>query len=451
MQEPGAVRTAVRETESIYQIFIRNYTEEGTLRAAIGRLDEVRALRFDWVYLTPIHPIGRAARKGTLGSPYAIADYRLVDPDLGTIDDFRSFVKGVHERGMKLMIDVVYNHTSPDSRLAVGHPEWFLSGKRGVSGARGKPGRKCEDWSDVVDFDFSSSHDLWDELIETLVYWREQGVDGFRCDVASLVSADFWREARRRVNDEDPKTGEEQRPTLWLAESVHPSFLLSMRDRGFGGWSDGELHAAFDLTYDYDGWEQLERVWSGTVPLSAYLGYLETQRALSPASARKIRYLENHDQRRAADRFGAGARLRAWTVFYQLLPGSTFAYMGQEYAIDKRPSLFEREPVQWKDGDRAFRDFFSVCFAATQRIKGEAPRFSWKALGEGVVLIERRGTKSNFAALLNLDDRSGRLELSESLIGVDLLTGNKVNLSGLIELPRGALVVERSAAGTRSR
>ena len=441
MKETRTARTGVEETESIYQVFIRNYTEAGTFRAAIERLDEVRDLGFDWVYLTPIHPIGVTARKGKLGSPYAIADYALVNPELGTLDDFLSFGRAVRDRDMKLMIDVVYNHTAPDSRLASEHPEWFLRGKDG------KPGRKCADWSDVIDFDFDSSRELWEELIKTLVYWRKQGADGFRCDVASLVNSEFWRAARRRVNDTDPATGTDKRPTLWLAESVHPHFLLSMRDNGFGAWSDGELHeAAFDLSYDYDGWEKLERVWSGEVPLSAYMDHLTTQRALSPAYCRKIRYLENHDQRRAADRFGRGPRLEAWTAFYQLLPGSTFAYMGQEYALEKRPSLFDPDPVRWEDGDDAFRKYFAVCFAATQRIKREAPRFSWKVLGEGVVLLERSGKKSRFTALVNLDGRSGSCNLSEPLCGIDLLSGKEMKLSGRIELPQGALILEYPSA-----
>ncbi len=437
MHDQVTARPGVAETESIYQIYIRNFTEAGTFKAAAERLDEARDLGFGWIYLTPIHPIGKVSRKGGLGSPYAVADYRAVNPELGTLEDFRSFGRAVRERGMKLMIDVVYNHTASDARLVKEHPAWYLRDSRGM------PSRKCADWSDVVDFDYASSPALAEELIDTLVYWREQGVEGFRCDVASLVPAEFWVEARRRVNARDG-AGAEKRPTLWLAESVHPHFLLSMRDNGFGAWSDGELHAAFDLSYDYDGWEKLERVWSGEAPLATYLEHLDTQRALSPASARKIRYLENHDQRRAADRFGTGPRLEAWTAFYQLLPGSTFAYMGQERAIRRLPSLFEKDPVRWEDGDGAFRKFFAACFAATQRVKRTAGRFSWKELAEGVVLLEREGASSAFSAILNVDDRSGRVELSEPLIGEDALTGKKVRLEGRIELPRGALIVERA-------
>lgn len=433
------LRRAVPETVSIYQVFIRNFTEEGSFRAAENRLDSVKELGFDWVYLTPVHPIGKAARKGSVGSPYAVADYRKVDEASGGLAGFDSFIAAARARGLKVMIDVVYNHTAPDSRLAAEKPEWFLRGKGG------KPGRKCEEWSDVVDLDFSSGGGLREELISTLEYWRDRGVEGFRCDVASLVPVDFWIEARRRVNR--AQDGEEASPVLWLAESVHPSFLLSMRERGFGAWSDAELHAAFDLTYDYDGWERLEKAWSGELPLARYLEYLEVQNAAYPAGARKIRYLENHDQERAAARFGRGSRLRAWTAFYQFLPGIAFAYMGQENAVDRRPSLFERDPVPWKDGDSAFRAFFKACLAATAKAKAEAPAFSWTVPAEGVIRMERKGRDADYTLLANLDDRSGKVDVGAGMEGVDLLSGKDISLTGRIELPRGAILVRKPRGG----
>ncbi|WP_304222332.1 alpha-amylase family glycosyl hydrolase [Gracilinema caldarium] len=435
------VRTGrgIPETTALYQIFIRNYTKEGTFAAAIKKLSEVKNLGFSWVYLTPIHPIGKVNRKGSQGSPYAIADYRKVDPELGTVDDLKNFITEANRLGLKVMIDVVYNHTAPDSRLAHEHPEWFLKG------ADGKPGRKCEDWSDVIDLDYlspESRESLWDELIDTLIYWRELGIEGFRCDVASLVPREFWVEARRRVNLRDPATGAEKRPTLWLAESVHPSFLLYLRDAGFHAWSEPELHDAFDLTYDYDGWQRLEQVWSGKRPLAYYLDFLEVQRAAYPAWAQKIRYLENHDQRRAASRFGKGKRLEAWTAFYQLLPGCTFAYMGQEWAIEEYPTLFEKNPVPWEQGDKAFREYFGKLFNITQKIKSEAPRFSWTELAEGLVLLERQGNNGKFSCLCNLDGRSGFIELSKPLEGTDLLSGKAVHLKGRIDIPQGALLIK---------
>jgi glycosidase len=435
------VRTSkpVPETWALYQIFVRNYTPEGTFAAARKKLHEVKALGFPWIYLTPIHPVGKKQRKGSLGSPYAIADYKLVDEHLGTLEDFKGFLQEAKKLGLKVMLDVVFNHTSPDSRLTQEHPEWFLQE------ADGRLGRKCDDWSDVVDFDFlapASVSGLWDELISTLIYWRELGVEGFRCDVASLVPREFWVEARKRVNQADPLTGVEKRPTLWLAESVHPSFLLDQRRRGFNAWSDAELHDAFDLSYDYDGWQRLDQVWAGQRPLSYYLDHLEVQQACSPAWARKIRYLENHDQGRGAHRFGRGKKLEAWTAFYQLLPGCTFVYMGQEAAIAEHPSLFEKNPVPWEVADPAFRSFFSLLFAQTQNIKATAPLFSYKEFGEGLVLLERRGDGLTYKALCNLDDRTGFLNLSAPLEGKDLLSGKDVSLKGRVLIPRGVLLLQ---------
>lgn len=443
----------IDETSAIYQIYLRNFTPEGTFGAAIPRLAGIAAMGFDWIYLTPIHPSGRAGRKGSLGSPYAIADYRAVDPDLGAIDDFRAFLKAAHGAGLKVMMDVVYNHTSPDSVLARENPEWFLRG------SGGSLGRKCADWSDVVDFDYGSSPQLWVELMSILVGWREEGVDGFRCDVASLVPVDFWKQARQRVNQYDPGTCKELHPILWLAESVHPHFLKQMREAGWGAWSEPELHAVFDLTYDYDGWERLEKVWKNEGGAREYLEYLFVQETLYPAKARKIRFLENHDQARAAERFGARAGLESWTLFYQFIPGVAFAYMGQELAIAHKPDLFEKDPVDWSSGDAAFRGFFVRALAACTRMKAAAPRFSWTEVGRGVFLLERSaaatmaapagtaalssaGSLVRFALLVDLEGRGGKIKLPAPLRGRDVMGGGEVALESEIAVPKRPLFVE---------
>ena len=123
----------IQESSYIYQIFLRNFTQEGTFRAAIPELERISNLGFDWIYLTPIHPIGEKARKGTYGSPYAIRDYRKINPELGDETDFTNFVEEVHAHDLKLMIDIVFNHTSPDSVLVHEHPDWFIRGGRWAS------------------------------------------------------------------------------------------------------------------------------------------------------------------------------------------------------------------------------------------------------------------------------------------------------------------------------
>jgi len=472
----------IDESSAIYQIFLRNFTPEGDFAAAMPRLAGIKTMGFDWICLTPIHPIGVESRKGRMGSPYAIADYRAIDPSLGTVGDFRAFLAAAHSLGLKVMMDIVFNHTSPDSVLARTHPEWFLQAGSGdgasasaAAAARemmhglkapGALGRKCADWSDVVDFDYGSSPQLWAELFSVLVGWRDEGVDGFRCDVASLVPVDFWKQARQRVNQYDPGSRKERHPLLWLAESVHPRFLKEMRDSGWGAWSEPELHSVFDLTYDYDGWERLEKVWLGERPASSYLDYLYAQETLYPARARKIRFLENHDQERIAGRFVTRGRFEAWTAMMLFIPGLVFAYMGQELALERKPGLFEKDPVDWEAGDESFREYFVQAVAACRDAKRRAPFFSWKEPGKGVYLLERSGRAAHdsrgagrgagqgaaagsvipesprFALLVNLEGWNSTLRFAEPLRGRDLMTGKTVILEGEIVPPENPLILE---------
>ena len=190
---------------TMYSIYVRNYSEEGTFEAVRRDLPRIRALGVDLLWFLPIHPIGRAGRKGTLGSPYAISDYRAVNPEYGTREDFVRLVDEAHRLGMRCLIDVVYNHTAPDSVLAREHPEWFYHRPDGTFGNR------IGDWTDVIDLDYSHPA-LWDYQIETLRQWAAI-VDGFRCDVAPLVPLAFWLRAREAVEAVRPGC-------LWLAETA---------------------------------------------------------------------------------------------------------------------------------------------------------------------------------------------------------------------------------------
>ncbi len=423
---------------SIYQIFPRNYTAEGTLQAAAARLPEPAELGFDFVYLTPVHPIGKIKRKGSLGSPYAIADYRAVDPLLGGEAGLRTFIAEAHRLGLGVIMDVVYNHTSPDSVLVQEHPEWFWKNDGALS-------PRIAEWSDVVDLDYSRK-ELWDYQIETLRLWADFGADGFRCDVASLVPLEFWIAARERLAAY--RRAADKCPLLWLAESVHKEFVVECRRRGLYAASDPELHAAFDISYDYDGREELEAAWRGELSLSYYLRHLEVQEALYPQRAVKLRFLENHDQGRAAARFGRGARLRNWTLFSMLLPGTFMAYMGEALAMERRIGLFERESMLVEEGDGAFKPFFARALSLSKAIKAEAPLFDARLLAEGVVLVRRHGKGRSYRAILNMDGRSGRIELPlggaalEETLDGEVLMGERVESgSTSLLLGREPLVV----------
>jgi glycosidase len=419
---PASLRGA-----SIYQVFVRNYSQEGTFDAALPALDAAVRMGFDIVCLTPIHPVGKVARKGTLGSPYAVADYRTVESSLGGEAGFRRFLDAAHGKGLKVLIDIVYNHTSPDSVLAHEHPEWFWKGPDG------KPCSRVPEWSDVVDLDYSNAG-LREYQIETLEGWARFGADGFRCDVASLVPVDFWVEARRRCAA--------IRDCLWLAESVHKNFLRDMRRRGFYAACDAELHEAFDITYDYDGREELDTPRASRKPLPAYLHHLYLQECMYPATAIKARFLENHDLPRAARRFGKWYALKNWTAFAMLLPGTFFAYAGEELSIEEQPSLFEKESVPWAKGDREFEAWFTKAHLATKAIRAREPLFDVREIAAGIVLVERRGGEKPVAALFNLEGHSGLAKLPFPIRGTNILSGEHVDLKKTIDIPGEPIVVE---------
>lgn len=317
----------------MYQIFVRNFSKEGTFKAVQKSVDRIKDLGVDIVWFAPIHPIGEKARKGSLGSPYAIKDYRAINPEYGTIDDFKEAVNAIHEAGMKCIIDVVYNHTSPDSVLASEHPDWFYHKSDGSFGNR------VGDWTDIIDLDYANKG-LWDYQIETLKMWAEI-VDGFRCDVAPLVPIDFWKKARTEV--------EKIRPgCIWLSESVDPPFIMTMRDMGLVAQSDSEMYQAFDILYDYDIYSSLTEYVAGTGTLKAYSDAINRQEYTYPDNYVKLRFLENHDQPRARFLFPGEKALRNATAFLYFQKGMTLIYAGQECGLSHLPSLFDRDTVDWK-------------------------------------------------------------------------------------------------------
>lgn len=320
----------------MYSVFVRNFSEEGTFRQVQNELERIKALGVDIIWLMPIHPIGEKARKGTLGSPYAIRDYRAIDPALGTMDDFKALVDAIHALGMRCIIDVVYNHTSPDSWMAEHHPEWFYHKPDGSFGNR------IGDWTDVIDLDYSNPGP-WDYQIETLKMWAGI-VDGFRCDVAPLIPLEFWLRARREVEAVRPGC-------LWLSESTEPEFVAWNRARGVPCLSDSEIFQAFDVSYEYDIFTYYKDYLTGKIPLSEYAAAINRQESIYPENFVKLRFLENHDRARAKLMTGDERSLRNWTAFLYFQKGMTLLYAGQEREDAHRPSLFEKDIVNWTGKD----------------------------------------------------------------------------------------------------
>ena len=312
----------------IYSVYLRNHTEEGTFAALEGDLDRIKALGTDIIWLLPIHPIGQKNKKGDLGCPYSISDYRGINPEYGTDDDLRHLVEEIHARSMICIIDVVYNHTSHDSVLFREHPEYFYRKEDGSFGNR------YGDWTDVLDLDYSN-RELWDYQIETLVKWAHI-VDGFRCDVASCVPTGFWERAVQAVAEVRPDA-------IWLAESVYAGHVQFARECGYPVATDTDLYRAFDMEYPYDVQDYFDRYAEGKGKLSQYIAMLNYQEHIFPTDYNKVRFLENHDTPRASHRFPDAGVMLNWLAFVYFQKGTTMLYGGQEWQNEEYCSLFDKQ------------------------------------------------------------------------------------------------------------
>ena len=407
------------QNQVIYSVYVRAHTPEGTFSAVTPDLDRIKALGADYIWFMPIHPIGVKGRKGSRGCPYANRDYRAVNPEYGTMDDFRRLCDEIHARGMKVMIDVVYNHTSPDSVLWETHPEFFYKKPDG------SPGNHVGEWTDVIDLDYSVPA-LWDYQIESLTQWAAL-VDGFRCDVASFVPVEFWKKARAAVEAAHPGF-------VWLAESVHKSFGEEMRGRGLYCATDAEAFEAFDIEYEYDIREVFDAYLKGEVPLSRWTDALNAQETEYPANYNKLRFLENHDQPRIASLVASEDDLKNYTAMLYFLKGATLLYAGQEWENDHLPSLFEKEPI-----DRGTGKDLTPLLRALRAVKRDAlspdDAFSARAMDKcDVAVMERADAGARKLGIFSLRSRAVSVEL-------DVPDGSYVNLidGSRVTVLRGAL------------
>ncbi len=313
---------------ALYEVFVRDFSPAGTFRGVIEGLDRIQASGADVLWLMPIHPIGVKNRKGTFGSPYAVKDYRAVNPDYGTAADFRALVDAVHARGMKLILDWVPNHTAPDHPWTREHPDWYFRDAKGQPMVPRDEKGKLTDWTDVAQLDYKVPA-LRREMIATMRHWlQEYGIDGFRVDVAGFMPYDFWREATPQIRAAVP------RPILLLAE-----------------WGDLEMHRlGFDLTYGWDSYKRLKEVWGGA-PASGFVSAELADMRAMPAGGMRMRFTTNHDET-AWDQpplalFAGSPGARAAFVANGLLPGRPLLYNGQEVENPEKVALFEKKPLAW--------------------------------------------------------------------------------------------------------
>jgi cyclomaltodextrinase / maltogenic alpha-amylase / neopullulanase len=364
----------------IYEVFPRAYSPGADFKGVAADLDRLRNLGVDVVWLMPIHPMGKLKAKGSIGSPYAVRDYRAIDPAYGTADDLKNLVAEAHRRNMKVFIDIVANHTSWDSVLMEKHPDWY---RHDASGRIVPPN---PDWVDVAQLDYSNPA-LRKYMSDTLVWWlREFNLDGFRCDYAAGVPRDFWEAARPQWD--------RVRPGLaFLAESDEPAFLRS----------------AFDIDYAWDFYHALSDAMEGREPASVVRKTWENAEAKYPRGALRLRFSDNHDQLRATGRAGLPAALAASALIFTL-DGVPLLYNGMEVGDtieSTAPALFERAPIQWNMAERRpyvegfYKSLISLRRAHPALTRGDV-RWLKNADEQRVLSYERTGNGESLVVVVNL-------------------------------------------------
>ncbi len=415
----------------MYSVYVRNHGENGSFKDVEKDLQRIKELGTDIVWLMPIHTIGVKNKKGSLGCPYAIENYREVNPEYGTLEDFKSLIESTHALGMKLIIDVVYNHTSPDSWLVKNHPEYFYKTENGSMG------NKVGDWTDIVDLDYNNK-ELWSYQIETLKYWVFLGVDGFRCDVASLLPLDFWLKARAELTDINPDT-------IWLAESVHPEFMLTMRKNGFAGLSDSELYQAFDITYDYDVHAEYLGYMQGKLSLKEYISRVSFQEAIYPENYVKLRFLENHDQPRAKKLIPDEEALNIWTGFFYFQKGCALLYAGQEAQNTNTPSLFDIDKVDWSGIKEDYIELLKVLADIKRKpIMSKGFYEIYTDSSKDVIIASYESKQSKLIGIFNVAKEQGDICLSiPDGEYTNLIDKNKLLVKGgKLELANKPIIIE---------
>lgn len=353
----------MKQNEIIYQIFPRNHSQNEPFKSIIKDLPRIKKLGVDIIYLMPIHIIGEKARKGTFGSPYAIKDYFSISPDLGNKDDFSDLVNKTHELGMKIILDMVFNHTSPDNVLLKDHEDYYFH-------KNGKLGNRVGDWSDIVDLD-NNKEETQNYLLSVLKYWVSLGVNGFRFDVASMIPLSFFKKARKELGKE----------IIFIGESIDKDFSKHLKDIGDYVTDDKDMYPTFDSLYNYNYYHYLKRYFNGEDLLGKIVDELNEDK-----NNLRMLCLENHDVDRIASILDKG-RLSRVLDFFSFIKGQAFIYEGQEFGNKHLPMLFEKDVIDFSYKDKEIENMY-IAYIKNKRNQKTIIDTSFELVDENTITVK---------------------------------------------------------------
>ncbi len=317
------VSDAMMENAVIYEANIRQYSEEGSFKAFTKDIPELKKLGVKILWVMPIYPISTTKSKGPLGSYYAISDYTKVNPEFGTIEDFRELVKTAHDNGIYVILDWVANHTGWDHVWLKEHPEYYTKNDKGEI-----THTVDTDWTDVADLNYDNK-EMREQMKKDMIYWlKEENIDGFRCDVAGMVPVEFWNN------------------TVAELKKIKPIFMLAE------GWEPELLENAFDMGYGWDTHHKMNDIAQGKADAKEWDKRMAQVDTMYAKDDILMNFTSNHDENSwngtVDERMGDAKEMFAALSY--LTPGMPLIYSGQEYDMDKRLLFFEKDTIIKKKG-----------------------------------------------------------------------------------------------------
>ena len=317
---------------NIYEVNLRQYTVEGTFNAFANYLPSLKEMGVKTLWFMPITPIAQKNKKGSMGSYYACSDYISINPEFGSMDDFKNLVKQAHEMGFKIILDWVANHTGWDHSWTKEHPEYYL--KDSLT----NDFKIASGMDDIIELDYKNPA-LRQAMKDAMKFWvTECAIDGFRCDLAFWVELDFWKEARKELDA--------VKPLFWLGE--------------FDELEKREYVEAFDASYTWTWMHKTEDFYKKQESLDTLLTVLKKYDDLGDSTMRAW-FTTNHDENswNGTEYEKYGDMAKALAVFSTTWNGVPLLYSGQELPNRKRIKFFEKDVIEWA-ATNGLNNFYKV-------------------------------------------------------------------------------------------
>jgi glycosidase len=390
----------------VYEVNMQAFGPDGTFDDVISRLDSIKSLGVNVVWLMPVYPEGEL--KG-VGSPYCVKDYLSVNPDYGTTDDLKELVKEAHQREMAVILDWVANHTSWDN-------EWISNDSWYVKDAGGNiiipPGTS---WQDVAELNYNNSS-MRAEMIKSMKFWiSECNIDGFRCDAVDYVPFDFWKQA---VDSLKAMPG---RNLILLAESGKKESLT----------------AGFQMNYSWDFKTKLQEIFSKGTTAASLISVHNNEINQLISGTSKLRYITNHDiyawENSPSKQYVNSDGAVTAFVITAFMGGVPLICSGQEIGYPSTISFFERNPIDWTTGLEIFSRYKKIMQFRKENstlISGQLKTFS----NNDILAFSHTLDNSQLLVIANVRNAETTLQLATELkntvwINVLNLTEIKLNES----------------------